>query len=111
MPTLSNTIMDLPGFRKVHFPDFGRVLCLAENCVFKLIASLLLVFSSGICQAQGPNPQTGMRVTGLINLSGSCERDTLRMENLTKDSAKTVKFYVHSYNYFNNPLYPNYKDT
>ncbi len=62
-------------------------------------------------KAQGPNPQTGMRVVGTIKLSASCEEDTLSMENLTKDTAHTVAYYVHNYNYFNNPVYPSYKDT
>jgi gliding motility-associated-like protein len=75
-----------------------------------LFAVLFLPFAS-LCFAQGPNPQTGMRVTGNINLSSSCEEDTLEMENLTKDSAKTVKYYVHDYNYFNNPFYKTYRDT
>ena len=71
----------------------------------------LLLFFTNLVSAQGPNPQTGMRVIGMINLSSSCEKDTLKMENLTKDSAKTVKYYIHDYNYFNDPIYPHYRDT
>ena len=80
---------------------------LSKNTLF----SVFLILLATPTKAQGPNPQTGMRVVGTVKLSASCEEDTLAMENLTKDTARTVKFYVHSYNYFNNPIYPNYKDT
>ena len=80
---------------------------ISKNTLFGVFLLLLAIPT----KAQGPNPQTGMRVVGTVKLSASCEEDTLAMENLTKDTAKTVKFYVHSYNYFNNPIYPNYKDT
>jgi gliding motility-associated-like protein len=75
------------------------------------LCAILVFFFISTCVAQGPNPQTGMRVIGSIKLSGACENDTLKMENLTKDSARTVKYYVHCYNYFNDPFYPQIKDT
>lgn len=101
-------------FSRTYFRNSGMAdsqgLNLCKTLSIKTLFCILLLAPLFLV-AQGPNPQTGMRVIGMINLSGSCEMDTLVMENLTKDSAKTVKFYVHSYNYFNNPLYPNYRDT
>jgi len=88
-----------------------RLSGLRVNTGLKTLVALICFFITFQGVAQGPNPQTGMRVIGTIKLSGACEKDTLKMENLTKDSAKTVKYYIHSYNYFNDPFYPNYKDT
>lgn len=90
--------------------EYQRCNTFKKLSIKTLFGVLILLFTS-VANAQGPNPQTGMRVVGTIKLSASCEEDTLAMENLTKDTAKTVKYYVHSYNYFNNPIYPNFKDT
>ncbi len=45
---------------------------LSKNTLF-----LMLFLAAITGWSQGPNPQTGMRVIGNINLSASCEKDTI----------------------------------
>ena len=80
--------------------------------LLKAAACLLiqLIFSLNSF-SQGPNPKVGLQVGGNKNPNALCENDTIQLINLTKDSAKTIVYYVFNYNFKKDAAYPNYTDT
>ena len=74
--------------------------------LLKAAACLLiqLIFSLNSF-SQGPNPKVGLQVGGNKNPNALCENDTIQLINLTKDSAKTIVYYVFNYNFKKDAAY------